>query len=267
MQVLVQWLQFKWLLLIDQPGTFNVETVISKGEIITLNHKNEFNYQVPTRNAELSKTVKHPLMKADDFKYCVPVNEGTAKVETINSIGPFVRKRKDVTLDIKDGVIEPSVEKDVAVVSVIERYGINQNQSKGFISGWSFKKGAIATTASPDDNNIVVAGVNYEDMALAVNALIEKQGGQVVVVDGQVVSFLPLPVAGIVSDLEPEKLAEQERELEEAAKAIGSDLPDPIFYLSFLPITAIPDLAITDGGAVDYTKLAYFDPILKLEEK
>ena len=99
------------------------------------------------------------------------------------------------------------------------------------------------------------------------NALIEKQGGQVVVVDGQVVSFLPLPVAGIVSDLEPEKLAEQERELEEAAKAIGSDLPDPIFYLSFLPITAIPDLAITDGGAVDYTKLAYFDPILKLEEK
>ena len=155
----------------------------------------------------------------------------------------------------------------MAVVSVIERYGINQNQSKGFISGWSFKKGAIATTASPDDNNIVVAGVNYEDMALAVNALIEKQGGQVVVVDGQVVSFLPLPVAGIVSDLEPEKLAEQERELEEAAKAIGSDLPDPIFYLSFLPITAIPDLAITDGGAVDYTKLAYFDPILKLEEK
>lgn len=255
------------ILLIDQPGTFNVETVISKGEIITLNHKNEFNYQVPTRNAELSKTVKHPLMKADDFKYCVPVNEGTAKVETINSIGPFVRKRKDVTLDIKDGVIEPSAEKDVAVVSVIERYGINQNQSKGFISGWSFKKGAIATTASPDDNNIVVAGVNYEDMALAVNALIEKQGGQVVVVDGQVVSFLPLPVAGIVSDLEPEKLAEQERELEEAAKAIGSDLPDPIFYLSFLPITAIPDLAITDGGAVDHTKLAYFDPILKLEEK
>lgn len=254
------------ILLVDQPGTFNVETVISKGKLVTLNHQDKFNYQVPTRNAELSKTVKHSLVKADDFKYRVPMDEGTAKVETINSIGPFVRKRRDVTLNIKNGVVEPSVEKDVALVSVLERYGINQNQSKGFISGWSFKKGAIATTAAPDDNNIVVAGVNYEDMALAVNTLIEKQGGQVIVVDGEVVSFLPLPVAGIVSDAEPEELAKQEEQLEEAAKAIGSNLPDPIFYLSFLPITAIPDLAITDAGPVDYTKLSYFDPILKLEE-
>ena len=254
------------ILLVDQPGTFNVETVISKGQLVTLNHHNEFNYQVPARSAELSKTVKHPLMKADDFKYRISMNEGTAEVETINSIGPFVRKRRDVTLNVKDGVVEPSIEKDVALVSVVERYGINQNQSKGFISGWSFKKGAIATTAAPDDNNVVVAGVNYEDMALAVNTLIEKQGGQVVVVDGKVVSFLPLSVAGIVSDAEPEELAKQEEQLEEAAKVIGSNLPDPIFYLSFLPITAIPDLAITDAGPVDYTKLAYFDPILKLEE-
>ena len=254
------------ILLVDQPGTFNVETVISKGQLVTLNHHNEFNYQVPARSAELSKTVKHPLMKADDFKNRISMNEGTAEVETINSIGPFVRKRRDVTLNVKDGVVEPSIEKDVALVSVVERYGINQNQSKGFISGWSFKKGAIATTAAPDDNNVVVAGVNYEDMALAVNTLIEKQGGQVVVVDGKVVSFLPLSVAGIVSDAEPEELAKQEEQLEEAAKVIGSNLPDPIFYLSFLPITAIPDLAITDAGPVDYTKLAYFDPILKLEE-
>lgn len=253
------------ILLIDQPGTFNVETVISKGNLVTLNGENKFDYQVPTRSSELTATVKHPLMNADDFKYYVDLENGKAEVETINSIGPFVRKRRDVTLDVKNGVVEPNVEKDVAAVSVIERYGINQNHAKGFISGWSFKKGAIATTAAPDDNNIVVAGVNYDDMALAVNTLIEKQGGQVVVVDGKVVSFLPLPVAGIVSDSEPVELAKQEKELEEAAKAIGSNLPDPIFYLSFLPITAIPDLAITDGGTVDYTKLEYFDPILELK--
>lgn len=253
------------ILLIDQPGTFNVETVISKGNLVTLKGEKKFDYQVPTRSSELTATVKHPLMNADDFKYYVDLENGKAEVETINSIGPFVRKRRDVTLDVKNGVVEPNVEKDVAAVSVIERYGINQNHAKGFISGWSFKKGAIATTAAPDDNNIVVAGVNYDDMALAVNTLIEKQGGQVVVVDGKVVSFLPLPVAGIVSDSEPDELAKQEKELEEAAKAIGSNLPDPIFYLSFLPITAIPDLAITDGGTVDYTKLEYFDPILELK--
>ena len=104
-------------------------------------------------------------------------------------------------------------------------------------------------------------------MALAANTLIERGGGQVVVIDGQVVAYLALPVAGIASDLTPEELAQKEQELEQSAQQIGSKLPDPIFYLSFLPITAIPDLAITDGGNVDYTKLRYFDPILSLKEK
>ena len=254
------------ILLVDQPGTFHVETVISKGQLVTENGENRFDYQVPERDAAILHTVKHAPLTADDFAYHVDLEEGTALVETINSVGPFMRKRRDVELPVKGGVVQPSAEKDVALVSVVERFGINGNLSKGFISGWSFKKGAIATTAAPDDNNLVVAGANTEDMALAANTLIEQGGGQVVVIDGKVVSFLPLPIAGIASDLEPEELAKKEIELEEGAKAIGSQLPDPIFYLSFLPITAIPDLAITDGGNVDYTKLSYFDPILELKK-
>ena len=93
---------------------------------------------------------------------------------------------------------------------------------------------------------------------------IDNNGGQVVVIDGKIISLIQLPVAGIASDLEPQELAKQEIRLDDAAKKIGSQLPDPIFYLSFLPITAIPDLAITDGGNVDYTQLKYFDPILEL---
>ncbi|HJF29440.1 adenine deaminase C-terminal domain-containing protein [Ligilactobacillus saerimneri] len=255
------------ILLVDQPGTFNIQSVISKGQIVTEDGVNKFDYQIPERSAALVHTVQRDLTTAADFEYHVDITNGTAEVETINSIGPFVRKRRDVELDVVDGVVQPDPEKDVALVSVLERYGINGNQSLGFISGWSFKKGAIATTASPDDNNIVVAGVSREDMALAVNTLIENDGGQVVVIDGEVVSFLPLPIAGIASDLEPEALAQKEVELDQAAQQIGSRLPDPIFYLSFLPITAIPDLAITDGGNVDYPKLSYFDPILKVTAK
>lgn len=253
------------ILLVDQPGTFTVETVISKGMVITENKKNVFTYTVPARDAALLHTVQHEKMQPLDFAYHVDLNEGTAVVETIDSIGPFMRKRRDVELEVKDGIVRPSAEKDVALVSVIERYGKNGNVSKGFISGWSLTKGAIATTAAPDDNNLVVAGANYEYMALAANTLIEHGGGQVVVLDGKIVSFLSLPIAGIASDMTPEDLAQKENELDEAAKTLGSRLPDPIFYLSFLPITAIPDLAITDGGNVDYTKLAYFDPILQLK--
>lgn len=254
------------ILLVDQPGTFNVQTVISKGMLVTENGENKFDYVTPLRDGALLHTVKHAPLSADDFATHVDISEGTALVETINSIGPFMRKRRDVELLVKGGIVQPSAEKDVALVSVVERFGINGNVSKGFISGWSFKKGAIATTSSPDDNNLVVAGANTEDMALAANTLIENGGGQIVVIDGKIVSFLPLPIAGIASDLTPEELAKKENELDEAAKSIGSTLPDPIFYLSFLPITAIPDLAITDGGNVDYTKLSYFDPILELKK-
>ena len=254
------------ILLVDQPGTFHVETVISKGILVTENGENRFDYQIPERSAALTSTVKHAPLTADDFAYHVDLANGTALVETIHSVGPFMRKRRDVELDVVDGIVRPSAEKDVALVSVVERYGIHGNISKGFISGWSFNKGAIATTASPDDNNLVVAGASCEDMALAANTLLEAGGGQVVVIDGKVISFLPLPIAGIASDMEPKELAKKEIELEEGAKAIGSSLPDPIFYLSFLPITAIPDLAITDGGNVDYTKLSYFDPILELRK-
>lgn len=252
------------ILIIDQPGKFNIETVISKGKLIEENSKEIFEYKIPKRSNKLVHTINLNHVKAENFKYNVSLKDGSAKVQTIGSVGPFVRKRKDVTLKVKNGVVEPNIEKDVAAVSVLERYGINGNISKGFIFGWSFKKGAIATSAAPDDNNIVVAGVNYDDMALAVNTLIDNNGGQVVVIDGKIISLIQLPVAGIASDLEPQELAKQEIRLDDAAKKIGSQLPDPIFYLSFLPITAIPDLAITDGGNVDYTQLKYFDPILEL---
>lgn len=254
------------ILLVDQPGTFNIQSVISKGQIVVEDGQNKFDYQVPERSAELTQTIKLDPVTASDFEYHVDLENGTAKVATINSVGPFVRKRRDVDLKVVNGIVEPSVDDDVALVSVLERYGVNGNKSLGFISGWSFKKGAIATSAAPDDNNIVVAGVNRDDMALAVNTLRECNGGQVVVIDGKVVALLKLPVAGIASDLEPEELAKKEIALEDGAKEIGSSLPDPIFYLSFLPITAIPDLAITDGGNVDYPKLSYFDPILELNK-
>ena len=110
------------ILLVDQPGTFQIETVISKGMLVTENGENRFNYVIPARDASLLHTVQHAPLTADDFAYHVDLDEGTAVVETINSIGPFMRKRRDVELKVQGGIVRPSAEKDVALVSVIERY-------------------------------------------------------------------------------------------------------------------------------------------------
>jgi adenine deaminase len=118
-----------------------------------------------------------------------------------------------------------------------------------------------------DDNNLVLAGMNTTDMALASNTIFECGGAQVVVEDGEVKTVLELPIGSITTDATPEKLAKKENELKSAAELLGSRLPDPMFYLLFLHITSIPDPAITNGGNVDYTKLRYFDSIVAYTRK
>ena len=145
---------------------------------------------------------------------------------------------------------------------MLERYGKNSNRPTAFIAGFGLNSGAIATSTAPDDNNIVVIGATPEDMAVAVNHLASHGGGQVVVDQGEVVQFLPLPVGGIVSDLDPADMALKEEGLDQAAKDRGCRVEWPFMYLFFLPITAIPDYAITDVGLVDVLAMEVIDAVL-----
>jgi adenine deaminase len=212
----------------------------------------------------LSSELKCEKTTQADFQYRVEMEKGTADVLSMNVVGPFVRKRRDVTLKVVNHIVQPDTEQDVLMVSVVERFGRNGNKSLAFCSGWKLKKGAMASSAAPDDNNIVVMGADARDMSIAVNHLIENGGGQVIVADGKIVEFLALPVGGIASDLDAKEIAHRETLLNRAAHALGCDLPEPLMYMFFLPITAIPDYAITDVGPVDCIALKTFDPILGL---
>jgi len=254
------------ILLVDNPSSFNVQAVIANGKLVARNHKLTYDLQAPKRSKLLTSELKCKPVTAKDFEYRVPLANGKAKVLSMQVKGPFVRKRRDVWLDVVDHVVQPDTKEDVLMVSVLERFGINGNKSLAFCSGWSLKAGAMASSAAPDDNNIIVLGANAEDMAVAVNHLIKEGGGQVVVKDGKVLDFLSLPVGGIVCDLEPGEVAQREDEINTVARLLGCNLPEPLMYMFFLPITAIPDYAITDVGPVDCIALTTFDPILELVE-
>lgn len=252
------------ILLVDSPETFHVEAVITNGRLVAENGKLNYDLKAPKRSSVLSSALKCAKTTKEDFEYKVDIKNGQAKVLSMNVRGPFVRKRRDVILNVKDYIVQPDTQQDVLMVSVLERFGRNGNKSLAFCSGWKLKKGAMASSAAPDDNNIIVMGADAEDMSIAVNHLIENGGGQVVVADGEVIEFLPLPVGGIASDLEPEEIAYRETLLTKAANKLGCDLPDPLMYMFFLPITAIPDYAITDVGPVDCIALTTFEPVLEL---
>ena len=254
------------ILFVDDINTFNVEKVITNGKLVAENGRLSYELKAPKRSSVLTSQLKCKKTTKEDFEYKVDIKEGKAKVLSMDVKGPFVRKRRDAVLDVKDGIVQPDVNKDVLMVSVLERFGRNGNKSLAFCSGWKLKKGAMASSAAPDDNNIIVMGADAEDMSIAVNHLIENGGGQVVVADGKVMEFLPLPVGGIASDLEPAEIARLEKIINKAANELGCDLPEPLMYMFFLPITAIPDYAITDVGPVDCIALDTFDPILELME-
>lgn len=102
-----------------------------------------------------------------------------------------------------------------------------------------------------DSHNIVVAGASDADMHAAAAELVRLGGGQVVVVEGQVLAALPLPKAGLMSDLPLEEVHRQSQELSRAARSLGCALPDPFMTLSFLALPVIPALKLMDRGLVD----------------
>ena len=88
-----------------------------------------------------------------------------------------------------------SVEDDILKIAVIERHKNTHHIGIGYIKGYGLKSGAVATSISHDSHNIIVVGANEEDMAAAVNRVVELGGGIVVMDDGRWVqcSVLLLP--------------------------------------------------------------------------
>ena len=120
------------------------------------------------------------------------------------------------------------------------------------------KNGAIASTVGHDSHNLIVVGDNDEDMFAAVDALEESSGGFVVVSKGQILAQLPLPIAGLMSDLPLQEIIERQEGLLHAFRSIGEyAYGDPFVTLSFIALPVIPYVRITDMGVFDVVNLKF----------
>jgi adenine deaminase len=140
-------------------------------------------------------------------------------------------------------------------LAVVERHRATGNVGVGFVRGVGLKRGALGSTVAHDAHNVVVVGTNDADITAAVRALEEMRGGQVAVVDGKVEAALPLPIAGLVSDQPLESVIDKISELNAAAAKLGSKLDAPFMTLSFMSLSPIPELKLTDQGLVDAVNL------------
>ncbi|MBD0339188.1 MAG: adenine deaminase [Thermoleophilia bacterium] len=145
----------------------------------------------------------------------------------------------------------PDTERDLAKIAVIERHLGTGRIGLGLVRGFGLQRGALASTIAHDAHNIVVVGVDDHDMARAVTRLAELGGGEVVVEDRGVRAELPLPVAGLLSDAPLEDVLTASRACLAATRRLGCELAAPFQTMSFLALSVIPSLKITDRGLVD----------------
>ena len=164
--------------------------------------------------------------------------------------GKILTESLRASLPFRQGKRHANPEQDVLKVCVLERHGKNGNVGRGFVKGFGFRRGALASSVGHDSHNLCVVGADDGDMAIAVNRLIALGGGFVAVQGGRVLAELALPFAGLMS-LEPFDTVRQELyALRNATQSMGC-VPEPFLHLAFLPLPVIPHLKITDRGLVD----------------
>lgn len=151
-----------------------------------------------------------------------------------------------------------SVEDDILKIAVIERHKNTHHIGIGYIKGYGLKSGAVATSISHDSHNIIVVSANEEDMAAAVNRVVELGGGIVVMDDGKVLGELQLQIAGIMSEAPLIEVNEALENAKEQAFKLGvSRGVDPFMTLSFMALTVIPTLRLTTRGVFDVINQRY----------
>jgi adenine deaminase len=171
--------------------------------------------------------------------------------------GKIITQRVPTTLPYRNGERAIDLDQDMVKVAVVARHGVNDNIATAFVNGFGMKRGAIASSVGHDSHNITVVGANEEDMAVAVNRLIEIEGGFAVAEGGRVLAELALPVAGLMSLMSFEGVREALIPLRAAAKSLGVVLAEPFLQVAFLPLPVIPHLKITDKGLVDVDRFEF----------
>lgn len=144
------------------------------------------------------------------------------------------------------------VEQDIVKMAVLERHLGTGHIGLGFLGGYGLKRGAVATSIAHDSHNLIIAGTNDMDMALAGNTVRKNRGGLAVVADGKLLGELPLPIAGLMSEEPAAWVDERLEELKFQARKLGiGENIDPFMTLAFASLPVIPKLRLNTYGLID----------------
>jgi adenine deaminase len=259
-------------ILLDDLESFTISEVFLGGKRIDNGYvnriKNKADSVLNSSNSSSSSSSSSFLQNTiyiksinDSNMFVIPTNSTTSsRLQVIGVIpGQIITQKRIISakIDKKYGAVADT-QRDLAKLAVIERHHRTGNIGLGFVQGLGLERGAIASSVAHDSHNIVVAGMNDNDMLLAVRYISSIGGGLAVAENGYITAGLPLPIAGLMSNLSIESVISNLTTLNQACLKLGNNIiKDPFMLLSFLSLSVIPSLKLTDKGLVDVDKFCF----------
>jgi adenine deaminase len=241
------------LLLVEDPRTLAPSHVWRGGELVARDGV-AVDFAAPAAPAFVRGTVRPAPVSAADLALADP---GTPRVRVIGLVpGQIVTEALTDAPTRRDGLIVADPARDLAKIAVVERHHRSGNVGVGLVRGFGLRAGAFASTVAHDAHNIVVVGADDASMLACVQRLAQLGGGVAVARDGAVVGELALPIAGLLSEEPAEVVVRTLEGLEVQLARVGVHVDTPFMALSFLALSVIPALKLTDQGLVDVERFA-----------
>lgn len=244
------------IVLLDDLTKFRVNRVFVEGKLVAEDGK----YLPEVEKYDIS-SVKGSVVLKDFSKDKFQMHLKSNKVNVIGILpGGVVTEKLTAEIELdENGEFVWNPDQDIVKVAVLERHKGTGNVACGFLKGYGIKEGAVALSIAHDSHNLIVVGVNDDEMEFAVNSLVAQEGGIVLVKNGQVVESMPMPIAGLMSDMSGEWVDEKLTSIHEKAYSelgiCGS--VEPVMTLCFMSLIVIPELKLTDTGLFDVTTFSF----------
>jgi len=237
------------LITVTDLSNLEIDMVFYRGKLVAMQGKPLS--PPPSITSELTDTVhiKHPTMESLKL---APAGETYPVIEIVP--GQIVTRKRIEKVKVVDGRVVPDLDRDILKLVVVERHQATGNVGLGLVKGFGLKQGALASSVAHDSHNIVAVGTTDLDILRAIEEVARLQGGLVACARGEIISRLPLPVAGLLSPEPLKAVVAQHDALESAAAKLGNLPPAPFSLLSFLALPVIPELRLTDLGLVDIAR-------------
>lgn len=244
------------VVLVDDLTAFRVNKVWLNGKLVAEDGKYLLEFRRQSIDAVQSSVHLKDFSK-EKFRVALKSN----RVHTVEILpgGVVTKKSVDTVKLDQNGEFVFDPEKDIVKMAVVERHKMTGNVACGFLKGYGIKRGAVALSVAHDSHNIIVTGVNDDEMEFAVRELEKMGGGIILVNDCKVVESMPMPIAGLMSDRSGEWVDEKLTALHEKAySALGiSGSVEPLMTLCFMSLPVIPEVKLTDIGLFDVTSFSF----------